>query len=33
MRLAHARVGNKHLYDSFLKAVLTCILLENLGSK
>ena len=31
--LSHARVGIKRIYDSFLKAVLTCILVENLGDK
>ena len=33
MRLGHAHVGLKHMYDCVLKAVETCILLENLGSK
>ena len=30
MRLGHARVGIKHTYDRFLKAVVTSIFLENL---
>ena len=33
MRLGHAHVGLKHMYDRVLKAVVTCILLEHLGSK
>ena len=33
MRLGHARVRIKHMYNGFLKAVVTCILLENLSSK
>ena len=33
MRLGHAHVGLKHMYDCVLKAVVTYILLENLGSK
>ena len=33
MRLGHAHVGLKHMYDRVLKAVVTCILLENLSSK
>ena len=33
MRLGHAHVGLKHMYDRGLKAVVTYILLENLSSK